>query len=188
MELKYLHINEKHHKKQLLISHRQVETLKNFLMELLGDEVLIINTNLGLEIYYESVYDCTQIIKDTFAIVACKKCKPEDSYRFFSFQNEQEVQQFIDHSMYKLAKMPLFVSYTKSILTQLNGQFESNRKLIGRLLHIWHKVSQNLRYKNSNIQKIRAFRNDFQTVYINNVESDVLKKLFMEMLETKHLN
>ncbi|MCH2193365.1 MAG: hypothetical protein MK119_04450 [Kordia sp.] len=188
MSLKYLHINEKHHKKQLIISHQQVIILKNFLTELVKSEVLVINTNLGLEIYYESMYDCTQIIKDTFAIVACKKCKTEDKYRFYDFQNEQEIQLFMDTAMQKLARMPLFTSYTKSMLGQLNAQFETNRRLIGRLLEIWHEVSSNIRYKGINLQKIRDFRNDFQAVYINNVENDILKELFMEMLEKKHLN
>jgi hypothetical protein len=188
MSLKYLHINEKQYKKQLIITHQQVIILKNFLEELVKSEVLVINTNLGLEIYYESTYDCTQMIKDTFAIVACKKCNTEDRYRFFSFQNEVEIQQFVDTSMRKLAKMPLFASYTKSLLGQLNAQFEANRKLIGRLLEVWNEVSKNIRYKGVNLQRIQDFRNDFQTVYINNVENDVLKELFIEMLEKKHLN
>ncbi|WP_298419360.1 hypothetical protein [uncultured Kordia sp.] len=188
MALKYLHINEKHHKKQLLISHQQVVTFKNFLAELLRDEVLIINTNLGLEIYYESSYDCTQLIKDTFAIVACKKCKTEDRYRFFSFQNEREIQRFMNASMQKLAGMPLFKSYTKSMLSQLNQQFESNKKLIGRLLQIWHEVSRDTHFKKTTSTKIQSFKKDFQVIYINNVENDILKELFLEMLEPKHLN
>ncbi|WP_430410531.1 hypothetical protein [Kordia sp.] len=188
MALKYLHINEKHHKMQLLISHQQVITLKNFLTELLRDEVLVINTNLGLEIYYESTYDCTQILKDTFAIVACKKCKTEDRYRFFSFQNEHEIQQFMNASMLKLAGMPLFKSYTKSMLRQLNLQFESHRKLIGKLLQIWHKISRTTDSKETTSTKIQSFKKDFQAIYINNIENEALKRLFTEMLEKKHLN
>lgn len=188
MSLKYLHINEKHHKKQLIVSHQQVIILKNFLTELMKSEVLVINTNLGLEIYYESSYDCTQIIKDTFAIVACKKCKTEDRYRFFSFKSEVEIQHFMNVSMQKLAKMPLFSSYTKSLLGQLNAQFETNRKLIGRLLEIWNEVSNNMRYKGLDLRKIQSFRDNFQTIYIHNVENDVLKTLLIEMLEKKHQN
>ncbi|MEM6720532.1 MAG: hypothetical protein AAF611_14490 [Bacteroidota bacterium] len=188
MSLHYLHINEKHHKKQLIISHQQVIILKNFLTELIKSEVLVINTNLGLELYYESIYDCTQLIKDTFAIVACKKCNTEDRYRFIAFQNEEELQHFMNVSMQKLAKMPLFSSYTKSMLQQLNAQFETNRMLIGRLLEIWNEISRTVRYKGIDLRKIQNFRNDFQAIYINNVENDTLKELFMEMLEKKHLN
>lgn len=188
MTLKYLHINEKHHKMQLLISHQEVAILKNFLAELLRDEVLIINTNLGLEIYYESSYDCTKLIKDTFAIVACKKCNTEDRYRFFSFQNEQEIQRFMNASMQKLAGMPLFINYTKSTLRQLQLQFESNRKLIGKLLKIWDEVARNLRIKNVSTHKIQAFRNKFQAIYINKVENEVLKELIIEVLDKKNVN
>ncbi|MGH1387037.1 hypothetical protein [Kordia sp.] len=188
MSLKYLHINEKHHKKQLIISHQQVAILKNFLMELVNDEVLVINTNLGIEIYYESTYDCTQMIKDTFAIVACKNCKTEDKYRFFAFQNEREIQRFMDASMQKLAKMPLFSSYTKSMLGQLGTQFETNKKLIGRLLEIWHEFSKDRQLKETNLQRIQDFRNDLQTIYIENVENDVLKELIIEVLDKKHVN
>lgn len=188
MSLRYLHINEKHHKKQLLISHQQVVTLKNFLTELLRSEVLVINTNLGLEIYYESMYDCTQILKDTFAIVVCKKCNTSERYRFFSFQNTHEIQRFMNASMQKIAGMPLFVSYTKSTLRQLNLQFESNRKLIGKLLEIWNQVSQNLRFQKVDLPKIQSFRKDFEAIYINNVENEVLKELIMEVLDKKRIN
>lgn len=140
------------------------------------------------EIYYISEYDCTNIIKDTFGIVACKHCTNLDHYRFFSFQNEREIQPFMKASMQKLAGMPLFKSYTKSMLHQLDQYFNSNKILIGRLLRLWHEVSRELRLKDLHNEKIQVFKSKFQTVYINNVENDVLKELLMKVLDKKHVN
>jgi len=189
MELKYLHINEKQYNEELLISHEEVNMLKTFLSGLIHNEILVINTNLGLEIYYEANNDCTKIIKDTLAIVVCNKHNANDDYSFCSFQSENEIQQFMDHSIEKIVEMPLFLNYTKSMLLQLRLQFESNKKLIGRLSDIWHEVTRNLQIKNSSTQKIKAFQNNFQSIQINNVENDILKNLIAQVLEDrKRLN
>ncbi|MEM6687601.1 MAG: hypothetical protein AAF617_17620 [Bacteroidota bacterium] len=55
-------------------------------------------------------------------------------------------------------------------------------------MEIWNEVGKNMRYKGLDLRKIQTFKNDFQTVYIHNVENDILKELFIEMLEKKHLN
>ncbi|WP_420571595.1 hypothetical protein [Kordia sp.] len=188
MALKYLHVNERHYKKQLLVSNQQVKTLKNFLTGLIRNEVLIINTNLGLEIYYEADYDCTPIIKDAIAIVVCKKCDANDLFRFISFQNEKEIQHFMDDSIAQVSEMPLFQNYTKSMLHQLKTQFESNKQLIGKLSDIWFEVTRNLRFKNVSIEKIKEFQDDFQSIYISKVENDVLKGLILEALDRTHVN
>ncbi len=188
MELKYLHVNEKQHKKELLISHKQVHMLKKFLTELIRDEVLIINTNLGLEIYYQSSNDCTNIIKEVLAIIVSEKCDANECFQFISFQNENEIQCFIDDAIEQVAETPLFLSYTKSMSSQLELQYESNKKLIGKLSNIWSEVRENLYIKNVNIQKIQALQGNFQDIYINNVKDELLKELIVEAIDRKHMN
>ena len=188
MELKYLHINEKVQTQELLISQKQVNMLKKFLTELIRDEVLIINTNLGLEIYYQSSNDCTNIIKEVLAIIISEKYDGDDSFQFVSFQNEDEIQRFIDDSIEQVAETPLFLSYTKSMLSQLKLQYESNKKLIGKLSDIWNEVTQNLHISNVSIQKIQALQGNFQDIYIKNLKDQVLKKLITEALDRNHVN
>jgi hypothetical protein len=188
MELKYLHVNEKQYKEELLISHKQVDMLKKFLTELICNEVLIINTYLGLEIYYESSNDCTNIIKEVLAVIVSEKCDANDCFQFVSFQNKNEIQRFIDHSIKQVAETPLFLSYIKSMLSQLKLQYESNKKLIRKLSDIWNEVRQNLHIRNVSIQKIQTLESNFQDIYISNMKNEVLKKLIIEALDTKHVN
>ena len=188
MELKYLHVNEKQSKEELFISQKQVSMLRKFLAELIRNEVLIINTNLGLEIYYESSNDCTNIIKEVLAIIVSEKCDADNCFQFISFQNENEIQRFIDDSIEQVAETPLFFSYTKSMSNQLELQYESNKKLIGKLSNIWSEVRQNLYIKNVNIQKIQALQGNFQDIYINNVKDELLKELIVEAVDRKHMN
>lgn len=188
MELKYLYVNEKQHKKELLISQKQVRVLKKFLTELIRDEILIINTNLGLEIYYQSSNDCTDIIKEVLAIMVSDKCDVNDCFQSISFQNENEFQRFIDDTIEQVAETPLFLNYAKSMASQLKQQYESNKKLIGKLSNIWSEVRQNLYIKNVNTQKIQALQDNFQEVYIDNVKDELLKELIVEAVDRKHMN
>ncbi|WP_430410532.1 hypothetical protein [Kordia sp.] len=188
MELKYLHINEKQQNKELLISQKQVTMLKKFLKEFICNEVLIINTNLGLEVYYQSSNDCTKIIKEVLTIIVSKKCDTNDSFQFISFQNEHEIQRSIDDAIEYVAETPQFLSYTESMLSQLKLQYESNKKLIGKLSGIWSEVMQNLHIRNVSIQKIQALQNNFQDIYIKNVKDEVLKELIIEAVDKKHVN
>lgn len=188
MELKYLHVNEKQYSEELLISQKQVHLLKKLLTELIHNEVLIINTKLGLEIYYESSNDCTSIIKKILAFIVSESHDINECFEFLSFQNKNEIQCCIDHAFAQVAETPLFLSYTESMVNQLKLQYESNKKLIGKLADIWNEVKQNLCIKNLSVQKIQALQGDFQEIYIQNIKDKIIKELIIEAVDKKYMN
>jgi hypothetical protein len=188
MELKYLHINEKQSTEELLISPKQVQLLKELLSELILDEVLIINTSLGLEIYYESSDDYTSMIKRILAFIISEKYDINDCFDFLSFQNATEIQRFIDCSIEQVVATPHFFNYTRSMFNQLELQFESNKKLIGKLSSIWNEVKQNLQVKNVDLQKIQILQVSFQDIYLNNIKDQVQKELVVSAIDKKYAN
>jgi hypothetical protein len=188
MELKYLHINEKQYTEELLISPKQAALLKKLLSELILNEVLIINTNLGLEIYYESSNDCTNMIKTTLSFIVSEEYDVNDCLDFHSFQNASEIQRFIDHTIEQVKVTPRFFNYTRSIFSQLELQYTSNKKLIGKLSNIWNEVEQNLRVKNVDFQKIQILQGSFQDIYINNIEDEVQKELVVSAINKLYAN
>ncbi|MDO9038578.1 MAG: hypothetical protein Q7U59_09555, partial [Lutibacter sp.] len=60
--LKSVFISSKNHKLSLLISSKEVSALSDFLELTINEKVLILNTNLGIEIYYQSDLDYTNLI------------------------------------------------------------------------------------------------------------------------------
>ena len=188
MELKYLHVNEKKHIEALLISPNQAYMLKKLLSELIHNEVLIINTNLGLEIYYESPNDYSGIIKNILALVVSEQRDMNANFEFVSLNNEQEIQHSIDKSIIHIMGDPLFLRYLKSMIGQLKPQYESSKRIIGKLSYLWNKAKKNLGAKNNNLQGIHALQDDFQDIYINTIEDKVLKELVVGAVDVKYAN
>ncbi|PTX63982.1 hypothetical protein C8N46_101592 [Kordia periserrulae] len=188
MDLKYLHVNEKQYSEALLISEKQVYILKKLLKDLLQNEVLIINTTLGLEIYYESPNDYTGIIKNILALIVSEKRDMNASFDFLYLKNEKEIQYSIHDSIKHIENDSFFLGYLKDMMRQLKPQYESSKRIIGKLSDLWNEATKNLSVKNVNLQEIHALQIDFQDVYINMIEDKVLKELVVGAVDVKYAN
>ena len=69
-KLKILNISGKGFKKELLISSKEVITLNIFLKGIINDKVMIINTNVGLDVYYHSLICFKDLIVNAFLLLA----------------------------------------------------------------------------------------------------------------------
>ncbi|WP_046744024.1 hypothetical protein [Kordia zhangzhouensis] len=188
MELKYLRVNEKQLTEKLLISSKQVLLLKELLKDLIQKEVLVINTHFGLEVYYESSDDYTNIIKNILTLVMSEKRDVNVCFDVLSLQNEKEIQCIIDMSIVHVVEESIFLKYLKSMLNQVNLQQKSNRKIIKKLSQIWNETTRNLQRNDVNLKEIQALHADFQQVYINNIKDKVLKELITDAVYTKFVN
>lgn len=188
MELKYLHVNEKKDTERLLISSKQVLLLKKLLKDLIQNEILVINTHLGLEIYYESSDDYTDIIKNILTLVMSEKRDANVCFEVLSLQSEREIQCTIGMSVVQAAEEPIFPKYMKSMLDQVNLQQKSNRKIIKKLSRIWSETTHDLCKSDVNLKEIQVLHADFQQVYINNIKDKVLKELVTDAVYTKFVN
>lgn len=111
-------MSSKKHKLSLLISHNEVSTLSDFLEITINTKVLILNTNLGIEIYYNSPVDYTNLITHSFLLIASKQGKETTEYRIAPFSTLPELKNGIHQMLVRLNAMPLaFNCYSKASYT-----------------------------------------------------------------------
>ncbi len=187
--LKSVFISSKSYKKQLLIKHDEASNLQAFLKNVIKNEVLIINTNLGLDVYYQSSLDCSTIIKNSFLLIIAKKGKHANEYRIFSFNSIDELRNAMQSSFIRLCSMPLiFKSYTKSMLHQLNKNFDKNSKIIRELFAVWQDVLNILCQKEIYALKIKQFQKTLQSFFIEHNYNPLLKQLIKDSTSSLRCN
>ncbi len=187
--LKSVFISSKSYKKQLLIKHDEVPILHTFLKNTIKNEVLIINTNLGLDVYYQSSLDCSAIIKNSFLLIIAKKGKHANEYRIFSFNSINELRNAMQNSFIRLCSMPLiFKSYTKSMLYQLDKHFNKNTKIIKELFAVWQDVLDILCQEEIYALKIKQFQKTLQYFFIEHNYNPLLKQLIKDSTSSLRCN
>jgi len=187
--LKSVFISSKRYKKQLLIKHDEVSTLQTFLINAIKNEVLIINTNLGIDVYYQSSSDCSLIIKNSFLLVITKNGKRAAEYRITSFNTIQKLRSAMKNSFIRLSTMPLiFKSYSKSMMNQLNKHFKKDTKIIKTLFVVWQDVINILCKEEIYALKIKKFQQNLQDNFIENNYNPLLKQLIKDSTSSLRCN
>ena len=187
--LKSVFISSKRYKKQLLIKHDEVSTLQTFLKNTIKNDVLIINTNLGLDVYYQSSSDCSAIIKNSFLLLITKNGKNANEYRIVSLNSIQKLRGVMKNTFIRLCSMPLiFKSYTKSMLHQLNGYFSKNTVIIKELFIVWQGVLNILCQEEIYVLKIKQFQKNLQSFFIELNYNPLLKQLIKDSTSSLRCN
>jgi len=187
--LKSVFISSKRYKKQLLIKHDDVPKLQTLLKNAIKNEVLIINTNLGLDIYYQSSSDCSTIIKNSFLLLITKNGKSVSEYRMVSLNSIQKLRSAMKNTFIRLCSMPLiFKSYTKSMLYQLNRHFGKNTIIIKELFSVWQDVLNILCQDEIYALKIKQFQKNLQSFFIEHNYNPLLKQLIKDSTSSLRCN
>ncbi|NLP58052.1 hypothetical protein [Lutibacter sp. B1] len=136
--LKCVFISSKRYKKELLINQNEVSILYSFIKNIINNEVMILNTNLGLDIYYLSSIDCKNIIENSFFIITTKKQNRANEYRVKTLTTLTE----ISNRFFDLSTMPIaFTCYSKNLVCQLKTLNIHNKQIVDLLLKIWQKTT-----------------------------------------------
>jgi len=187
--LKSVFISSKRYKKQLLIKHDEVPILQSFLQNAIKNEVLVINTNLGLDVYYQSSSDCSSIIKNSFHLIITKNGKNTNEFRIASFNNINDLSNAMKNSFIRLCGMHLiFKSYSKSMLNQINIQFSKNTMIIKELFVVWQAVLNTLCQEEIYALKIKKFQHTLQDNFIENNYDPLLKQLIKDSTNSLRCN
>lgn len=136
-DIKSVNIRSTNIKRRLLMSPTTVGTLTSYLRDSIGAEILIINTNVGMEIYYYAKNDHSHFIKETTLL---HTVQPIDAskLRFKNSLSSEEVRKNFTETIITFAQYPqLFLAYAKKfihiknthqnskyIMPVLNGFFE----------------------------------------------------------------
>ena len=167
------------------MSPSKVDDFQNFLKENLKFEILVVNTNVGMEIYYYSKKDCSEFIRESLLIHTIKTLD-SSKLKFRINSSEQEVFQCFEEALTSFAKYPrLFLAYVKKFLYLQRANSES-LYLVPILRGYFEKVYEKLKRDTSlpyfdSIEKARS-------AHKASIEDDLIKKLVSEILMKRHYN
>ena len=115
----------------MLISSKEVSALSDFLEITINEKVLVLNTNLGTEIYYESDLDYTNLITHSFLLIASKQGNETTEYRITPFRTSTELKTGMQQILARLnATTFAFKLYVIIIINKLHKTYVKNYYLI----------------------------------------------------------
>jgi len=183
-QLKIVNISSKNFKKQLLVSSKEVLILYSFLKDLFPGEVMIINTNIGLDVYYYSplVYD--DLIVNKFLLLSTSKGKTFEDFHVKSLNYREEIEVETKRLFEKLFKNPLlFKNYTKSLFNQLKINYNRNSGLIDELIELWRSKIYEMNFDKGSFRLLIP-----QMAYLQSKNSDVSNQELLKHLVEQTLN
>ncbi len=184
--IKSVNIRSTDIKRRLLMSSFTADTFQSFLKDSIGDEVLIINTNIGMEVYYYSTTDYSNFIKENALLYILKHIDAK-KLKFRNSIDKEEVQKSFTEAIITFAQYPqLFLAYTKKfirlrdknaqsqyVMPILNTFFENTMKLLAETGKVPHS------------EKIQKAKNKSQKSDYN---QSIIDDLISEILLKKHSN
>lgn len=184
-------IYSKGYKRQLLMSWRDIATLTTFIKKTVKQEVTIINTNVGIDIYYFSRRDMKDFISKAFLLLHTIKGKTDTDFKIVSLQSSQEIRQYLYFAYLHWSKMPLLLkSYVKSFVIQLTRDFMPNVKINSLLFSIWYKNLKRVQREQGSHynKKGELLINTLQELYLNQNYNESEKLCIKQALHESHHN
>ncbi len=159
-----------------------VAIFESFLKESIGNEVLVINTNIGMEVYYFSNNDYSTFIRESILLYTLTQIDHK-KLKFKNNQNREEVYQSFCQALITFSQYPqIFLAYAKKfihlkeknksstfVIPILNSFFEEVLKVLLKTGKIPH-------YEKIKKAKNKAQKPDFDKSIIENLISEILLK------------
>ena len=171
-------------KRYLLMSPSKVKVFQSFLQSSIGNEVIVVNTNLGMEVYYYSTNDYSNFIKESVLLYTLTLSNQE-RLKFKSCINKKEVYDSFSETLSKFSQYPqFFLAYTKKFI-RLQEVNKNSKFIMPVLIDFFEKGMQLLSekgripyYQKDQLikQKSRESVNDSEKI-IKNLVSQVLMKM-----------
>ncbi len=173
-------------KKRLLMSSNMVSVFESFLKETIGVEVLVVNTNIGMEVYYYSQNNYNAFIKESVLLYTIKNLD-QSKLKFRNNLNREQVYQSFCEALMTFAQYPqIFLAYTKKFI-HLKEKNESSQFVVPILTSFFDEVLGFLSEtgKMPHFEKVKRVKNKPQKPDPNQM---VIKDLISEVLLKKHYN
>ncbi|WP_053992146.1 hypothetical protein [Mangrovimonas sp. TPBH4] len=190
-ELKVVSVYSKGYKKQLLISNSEVATLCSFLKGVIKNEVLVINTNLGVDIYYYALVDHTNLIVDAFLLLKTCNGQHREEFIIKSLNDQKAILEETQKFFAKLIKNPLlFKNYSKSLSHQIKNNYSASSKLVNELLNLWKRELLKVPHSNA-VESTSNLLPLIMSLTASNIEEDsqpVVEALIREAMSMRNSN
>ncbi len=173
-------------KRRLLMSTAKVDIFESFLRENIGDEVLVVSTNIGMEVYYYSTNDYSVFIRESILLYTIRDVD-HSKLKFRDNLNREQVYQSFCEALITFSQYPqLFLAYSKKFIF-LKKKHSSSMFLVPTLDQFFEEVLAFLletgkipHYEKVKKAKHRAQRSD--------QEQKIIKDLIAEILLKRHYN
>lgn len=167
---------------RILMSTSKVTKFEAFLKEYIDDEVLVVNTNIGMEVYYYSKDDCSEFIKESTSMYIIKDVNPL-KLKFRDNSSREEVYQSFCEALITFSQYPqLFLAYAKKFI-YLKNKHTSSKFIMPTLDCFFEEVLAFLvetgkipHYEKVKRAKIEFQKPDFDAVIIKDLISEILLK------------
>ncbi len=173
-------------KRRLLMSSAMVAVFESFLKQNIGNEVLVVNTNIGMEVYYYSKNDYNVFIRESILLYTLKEID-QSKLKFRNNLNKEEVYQSFCEALMTFAQYPqIFLAYTKKFI-HLKRKNKSSKYVIPILNSFFEEVLGFLTKtgKIPHFEKVQKAKNKSQKP---DPDRMVIKDLISEILLKKHYN
>jgi hypothetical protein len=168
------------------MSSAMVAVFESFLKESIRNEVLVINTNIGMEIYYFSNNDYSTFIRESILLYTLTQIDHK-KLKFKNNQNREEVYQSFCQALITFSQYPqIFLAYAKKFI-HLKEKNKSSRFVIPILNSFFEEVL-NVLLKTGKIphyEKIKKAKNKSQK---SDLDKNSIENLISEILLKKHSN
>jgi len=183
--LKSVSIRFKKRQKRLLITKDAIPFFETFLKESIGNEVVVINTNIGLGVYYASPKDYSNVIKKSVLVYALKYDNSEELIFLYDL-NYDTLKINFSKALFTFANYPqLFLAYVKKFV-HLRNQNSKSKIVMPELDNLYEQALKELYQKNKLpfAEKIMSIDGKFFKERKDSILSILAKKLNTK----EHLN
>ncbi len=160
-----------------------VAVFESFLKESIVNEVVVINTNIGMEVYYFSNNDYSTLIRESILLYTLTQIDHK-RLKFKNNQNREEVYQSFCQALITFSQYPLiFLAYTKKFI-HFKEKNKSSRFVIPILNSFFEEVLKVL----MKAGKIPYYKKIKSVEHKSNLDKNSIENLISEILLKKHLN
>lgn len=163
-----------------------IADFESFLKVNIAGEVLVINTNIGMEVYYYAANDYSTFIKETTLLYTINRLDNSKLLFKNNLTREQVYHSFCDALMTFAQYPQLFLAYSKKFIS-LKEKHASSKYVIPTLNNFFDEVLTFLSEngKVPHFEKINRARNKVQRP---DPDKKVIKDLISEVLLKRHSN
>ncbi|WP_271782804.1 hypothetical protein [Aquimarina algiphila] len=173
-------------KRQVLMSSATVEVFESFLKENIGSEVLVVNTNIGIGVYYYSKNDYSTFIRESVLLYTITHID-QKKLKFSNNLNRIDVYQSFCEALIAFSQYPqIFLAYAKKFI-YLKEKNKTSTFVIPILTGFFEEVLKVLDEtgKIPHYEKIERAKNKLKK---SDTDNKVIKELISEILLKKHYN
>ncbi len=188
--LKSVSIRSKHNTRRLLMTSSSVAAFQSFLRTHIGDEVLVVSTNIGMEVFYLSEHDCSALIERAIADYMIEKDVVNENLRFKNNQDSIVVYQSFSYAIQVFANYPqVFLAYSKKFLHLLKEN-KTQIQLVATLSLFYHVALENLKASGNvpHLQRIEAMCNALEIKVPQGLNDFLQARLAKVLLHKIHSN